>query len=94
MKTVLKSLNNSKNPANQCKFIAFLLNTISKFSYLMCAGQAFGSVTFYLADPDHLDGRRGIQPKTGLNPFLKSALNVFCMHKTEFFLEFFFLYLI
>ena len=40
-------------------------------------------------------GRRGIEPKTGLNPFLKTALNVFCMHKTDiFFLEFCFLYLI
>ena len=43
-----------------------------------------------------LEGRRGIEPKTGLNPFLKTALNFFCMHKTDFlfFLEFFFLYLI
>ena len=24
-------------------------------------------------------GRRGIEPKTGLNPFLKTALNFFCM---------------
>ena len=30
-------------------------------------------------------GRRGIIPKMGLNPFLKTALNVFCMHKTDFF---------
>ena len=34
-------------------------------------------------------GRHEIEPKTGLNPFLKTALNVFCMHKTDFFLEFF-----
>ena len=26
-------------------------------------------------------GRRGIEPKTGFNPFLKIALNVFCMHE-------------
>ena len=31
------------------------------------------------------EGRRGIEPKTGLNPFLKYLLNVFCMHKTDFF---------
>ena len=30
-------------------------------------------------------GRRGIEPKTELKPFLKIALNVFCMHKTDFF---------
>ena len=36
------------------------------------------------------DGRRGIEPKTGLNPFVKTALNVFSTQKT-FLLEFFFL---
>ena len=36
-------------------------------------------------------GRRGIEPKTGLNPFLKTALNVFCMRKTDlFYLNFLF----
>ena len=35
------------------------------------------------------NGMRGIETKTGLNPFLKTALNVFCMHKTDFFLNFF-----
>jgi hypothetical protein len=34
---------------------------------------------------DSKQGRRGIEPKTGLNPFLKTALNFFCMHKTDFF---------
>ena len=29
-------------------------------------------------------GRRGIEPKTGLNPFLKTVLNLFCIHKTDF----------
>ena len=38
---------------------------------------------YYLSDI--ISGRRGIEPKTGLNPFLKTALNVFCMHKTDFF---------
>ena len=39
----------------------------------------------------HLIGRRGIEPKAGLNPFLITALNVFCMHKNDFFsLNFFF----
>ena len=28
--------------------------------------------------------RRGIEPNTGLNPFSKIALNVFCMHNTDF----------
>ena len=41
-----------------------------------------------------IQGRRGIEPKTGLNPFLKTALNVFCMHKTDFFSRIIFLYLI
>ena len=27
----------------------------------------------------------GIEPKMRLNPFLKTALDVFCMHKTVFF---------
>ena len=40
------------------------------------------------------DGRRWIEPKTGLNPFLKTALNVFGMQKLIFFLNYFFLYLI
>ena len=35
-------------------------------------------------------GRRGIEPNAGLNPFLKVELNVFCMHKTIFFLTFLF----
>ena len=30
------------------------------------------------------NGRRGIEPKTGLNLFLKSTSNVFCIHKTDF----------
>ena len=30
-----------------------------------------------------LDDRRGIETNTGLNPVLKIALNVFCMHRTE-----------
>ena len=30
-------------------------------------------------------GRRGIETNTGLNPFLKIVLNVFCMHKTDIF---------
>ena len=39
----------------------------------------------------YFHGRLGIEPKTGLNPFFKTALNVFCMHKTDFFfLEVFF----
>ena len=32
-----------------------------------------------------MHGRRGIEPKTELNPVLKTVLNVFCMHKTDFF---------
>ena len=32
--------------------------------------------------PIALRGRRGIESNTGLNPFLKIALNVFCLHKT------------
>ena len=36
-----------------------------------------------------LNGRRGIEPNTGLNPFLKIAFNVFCMHKNNFYLTFF-----
>ena len=31
------------------------------------------------------EGRRGIEPKTGLNTSLKTTLNDFCMHKTDFF---------
>ena len=27
------------------------------------------------------NGRRGIEPKTGLNPFLKTALNILCIHR-------------
>ena len=39
-------------------------------------------------------GRLGIEPKTGLNHFLKTALNIFCTHKTDFFfLNSFFFYL-
>ena len=32
-----------------------------------------------------LKGRRGIEPKTGFNPFLKTALNVFCIYIIDFF---------
>ena len=35
------------------------------------------------------NGRHGIEPNTGLNLFSKILLNVFCMHKTDFFLKFF-----
>ena len=31
----------------------------------------------------------GIEPNKGLNPFLKTALNIFCMHKSFFLLTFF-----
>ena len=37
-----------------------------------------------------LQGRRGIEPKTELNPFLKTVFNFFCMHKTDFFVLIFF----
>ena len=34
---------------------------------------------------DLIVGRRGIEPKTGLNQFLITALNVFCMNKIDSF---------
>ena len=34
-------------------------------------------------------GSRWIEPNTGLNPFLRIALNDFCMHKTNLFKTFF-----
>ena len=36
-----------------------------------------------------LNGKRGNETHTGLNLFLKIVLNVFCMHKTDFFLTLF-----
>ena len=44
-----------------------------------------------IQNPEGGGGGLGNEPKTGFNPCLKTALNVFCMHKTVFFcLEFFF----
>ena len=38
----------------------------------------------FLIALDENYGRRGIEPNTGLNPFLKIVLNVFCMHETNY----------
>ena len=71
----------------------FLYDIVYQQKHKNCDSNAFLSV--WSPYTYNVFGRRGIEPKTELKPFLKTAVNVFCMHKTDFFSWIrFFLYLI
>ena len=45
-----------------------------------CLNHCINQEVFYCKVNYHHFGRRGIEPKTGLNPFLKTVLNVFYIY--------------